>query len=384
MVYNPATDFLALWRNIAGVVSKVEMPGLDYVVAALARAGVITLSVSATAPVVSQSTTAWLQTAVPSNSAEGVLFLWNAVTSAYVPATAALFLDLLEASAGQSGVSWWTSVGGPPLNTVGNNGDFAVRTDEPNGIYGPKALGVWPASPLPGTADVLTSSALDNTFGATEGELVYRGPLLWQGLGIGAAGTVLTPSGGVPAWEALSALLDAVFGNVQGDILYRDTAAWKTLAPGVAGTVLTTGGAGADPSWLSSPSTFPSGTVMLFQQTAAPVGWTKQTAFNDYGLRVVSGAVGSTPGTAFSTVFAQTSVGNTALNASQIPAHTHPVSALQFNTTDNGTIAAIGYYSNSGGAGGVVTDNNTGGGGAHNHSVSLALSYVDMILASKN
>ena len=50
MAYNPATDFLALWRNIAGQVSKVEMPGLDYVMLALARAGLFTLVSSATAP----------------------------------------------------------------------------------------------------------------------------------------------------------------------------------------------------------------------------------------------------------------------------------------------------------------------------------------------
>jgi hypothetical protein len=42
MVYNPATDFLGLWRASGGNVSKMEMPGLDFVISALARAGVIT------------------------------------------------------------------------------------------------------------------------------------------------------------------------------------------------------------------------------------------------------------------------------------------------------------------------------------------------------
>ena len=37
---------------------------------------------------------------------------------------------------------------------------------------------------------------------------------------------------------------------------------------------------------------FPSGTKMLFQQTAAPTGWTKDTGSNDVALRVVSGTVG--------------------------------------------------------------------------------------------
>ena len=79
--------------------------------------------------------------------------------------------------------------------------------------------------------------------------------------------------------------------------------------------------------------TFPSGTIMLFQQTAAPTGWTKLTALNDVGLRIVSGTAGSvTNQTAFSTVFTQTATGATTLSTSQIPSHTHP---QQSNTIIN-------------------------------------------------
>lgn len=93
MGYTPATDFLALLRNTGGGVRTEQMPGLDWVVAALARAGFITLAVSATAPVTSQATTAWFQPASPSWSAEGILYLWNAqaVPAAYQPATPALW-----------------------------------------------------------------------------------------------------------------------------------------------------------------------------------------------------------------------------------------------------------------------------------------------------
>lgn len=377
MVFNPATDFLALWRNIAGVVSKVEMPGLDYVVAALARAGLITLSVSATAPTTSQQTTAWLQTAVPSNSAEGALQLWNG--AAYVAATPALFLDLLQASAGQNGTSWWTSTGAP-LNTLGNNGDFAVRLDAPNGIYGPKAAGAWPANPIPGTADVLTSTSLDNTFGTTEGAVIYRGPSAWQALEVGAAGTLVASSGAVPQWETLSTLLDTVFGGLQGSVLYRDVGLWQALPPGTANLVLTTEGAGANPQWTPKSSEFTSGTVMLFQQSAAPTGWTKQTALNDYGLRVTSGAVGVVSGTAFSTVFAQSAVGNTTITQSTMPSHAH---GYEFAFSDgvqkpNGT--GTSPLDQVGGA----STTSVGSDGPHSHSVQLALSYVDVIIAAKN
>lgn len=383
MVYNPATDFLALWRNIAGQVSKVEMPGLDYVVAALARAGVVTLSVSATAPVVNQPTTAWLQAAVPSNSAEGSLHLWDPTAAAYAAATPGLFFVMLQTAAEQNGVSWWNSIGGSPINTVGNDGDYAIRTDEPGGIYGPKALGAWPEDPLPGTTDIISSTQLDLTFGATEGQIIYRGPVAWQALPIGDADAFLTSLAGVPIWRMLTALLDEIFGDARGSLLYRDVAEWQTLAPGTASEILITGGPGANPGWGPRTAEFPSGTVMLFQQTAAPLGWTKQTAINDYGLRVTSGAVGSVAGSSFSSVFAQTAVGNTTLSIAQMPLHGHAVTGGIFGSdgtlsgTGTGAVSALNGASN-------VTISSNGGSTPHGHSVNLTLSYVDVIIATKN
>lgn len=378
MVFNPATDFLGLWRNIAGNVSKLEMPGLDYVVAALARAGLVTLSVSATAPVANQSTTAWLRAAVPSYSAEGALFLWDPVAATYVPATPALFLDMLQATAGQNGVSWWTAAGGPPINTVGNNGDFAIRTDEPGGIYGPKAAGAWPANPIPGTTDIIGSTQLDATFGTASGLMIYRGATVWQSLPIGGAATLLQSSGTLPQWLGLSAILDTLFGNVRGSVVFRSAANWETLTPGVANQILTTGGPAANPTWTNRTAEFPSGTVMLFQQTAAPTGWTKQTVLNDYGLRVTSGTAGVVAGTAFSTVFAQTVVGNTTLTTATMPSHGHTVNGSAITTT---AVAAAGHaFADVS----FINTGNTGGDGPHAHSVNLTLAYVDVIIASKN
>ena len=53
-------------------------------------------------------------------------------------------------------------------------------------------------------------------------------------------------------------------------------------------------------------SDFPAGTTMLFQQTTAPTGWTKQTTHNDKALRVVSGTASSGGTLAFTTVFGRT------------------------------------------------------------------------------
>jgi hypothetical protein len=142
----------------------------------------------------------------------------------------------------------------------------------------------------------------------------------------------------------------------------------------------------------------PPTTVMIFQQTTAPVGWTKVTTFNDYALRIVSGAASSGGTNAFSTVMAQTTVGGHTLTISEIPAHNHAV-------TDPGhahSLAAGSPYSNSGAqtwgggsAGNIgaqsiqsnttgISIQNNGGGGSHNHSITMGIQYVDAILAQKN
>lgn len=96
MSYNPITDFLALLRTTAGGVRNERMPGLDFVVSALSRAGLITLYVGQTEPTANQATTAWFVPASPSWVAEGVLFLWNSTAGAYQVATPALWTALFS------------------------------------------------------------------------------------------------------------------------------------------------------------------------------------------------------------------------------------------------------------------------------------------------
>ena len=155
MAYNPATDFVGLWRGVTGGVEKVEMPGLDFVIAALGRAGIINLTFGGTPPTTNQSTTAWLVPASPSYTAEGVFQLWNATAGAYAPATPRLFFDMLAAA-----------------EKAGNN-------------------------------STAISSLLD-TLSATQGSMLYRGSLGWQALGAGGVGQVLTGAGAGanPSWAA--------------------------------------------------------------------------------------------------------------------------------------------------------------------------------------
>ena len=82
---------------------------------------------------------------------------------------------------------------------------------------------------------------------------------------------------------------------------------------------------------------FPRGTRMLFQQSSAPTGWTKDTAQNDRALRVVSGAVGSGGSKGFAATFGRPRVSGSVtsrvsgraashrLSIEQIPRHEHYV-----------------------------------------------------------
>ena len=137
--------------------------------------------------------------------------------------------------------------------------------------------------------------------------------------------------------------------------------------------------------------TFPAGTRMLFQQSTAPTGWTKDTTVNDKALRVVSGAVGSGGSVAFSTLFGRTATDGTTLTVAQMPSHTH-----QIKNEKNGTL----YSALTSGSNTVPTLGNnslwevrdlvpystvaTGGNGSHTHGLDLRLAYVDIIIATKD
>ena len=98
MAYNPIADFIALIRNTDGAAYVARMPGLDYVVAAMARAGMFTLYTGQTAPIVDQPTTVWLKPSVPTWVAEGTVWLWDASAGAYALATPILWNNVLSFS----------------------------------------------------------------------------------------------------------------------------------------------------------------------------------------------------------------------------------------------------------------------------------------------
>jgi len=125
---------------------------------------------------------------------------------------------------------------------------------------------------------------------------------------------------------------------------------------------------------------FAAGTRMLFQQTSAPTGWTKETnaAFDDSILRIVTGTVGNGGSQAFSTWNALDVTGAHTLTTAQIPSHTHTYIT---RSTVAGSLSGTG-----GGNSGTSTPNTgaTGGGGSHTHPLNNNIKYRDIIVAQKD
>jgi hypothetical protein len=216
-----------------------------------------------------------------------------------------------------------------------------------------------------------------------------------------------------------------------------------TTSTGSGSTVLS-----ASPTLTGTPlisankiDAFPSGTRMLFQQTSAPTGWTKDVSQNDKALRIVSGSVTTGGTTAFSTVFASRTpagtvgntiatgsigsttatgtVGGTALTVGQLPSHQHFIS----NDTNSATTAlsasnyvneaaqpssSNGYILKGGATVATIgLSSAVGSGSTHAHSLTMdahshtltmdthnhtftgtaldfAVQYVDVIIAAKD
>ena len=169
-----------------------------------------------------------------------------------------------------------------------------------------------------------------------------------------------------------------------------------------------------------------SGTKMLFAQTAAPTGWTKDTTNNDdSAIRVVTGTAGTGGTNAFSTLDATAvgtinssvsgTTGSHALSTSQIPAHRHfgfaatNASATTSSNLNNSSQVARG----SGFSGGSIDEkyslmrtgteasvgrtSSVGNGSGHHHdagtltgtstfstTTDLSVKFVDVIIATKD
>jgi hypothetical protein len=229
-----------------------------------------------------------------------------------------------------------------------------------------------------------------------------------------------------------------------GGIGYGTGTANAYTAAGTSGQALLSNGASA-PTW-GNVAAFVAGTKMLFVQTSAPTGWTKDTTnYNNHALRVVTGSASSGGTVDFTTAFVSQAVagsnanttatnnsytpagstsisgttGSTTLGTGEIPSHTHlsgtwriwDASSGVYGQTGQSPISnplgrqvgnapAIRNYSESIGSSGGHTHSFSGSGSlsgtaatitqaAHTHTftgtaINLAVKYLDVILATKD
>jgi len=154
-------------------------------------------------------------------------------------------------------------------------------------------------------------------------------------------------------------------------------------------------------------SAIPSGTVMLFQQTAAPTGFTKITTHDNKALRVVNGSVttggtnsftdalNTSKDTSNTSVSISGSTSSHSLTIAQMPSHRHLAGGHSEFGTGASVSAGTRNDGNAGGAKRFYTDYQGSGSGhshgkgslsgaSHKHNFNLDIEYVDIILASKD
>lgn len=137
----------------------------------------------------------------------------------------------------------------------------------------------------------------------------------------------------------------------------------------------------------------PYNTVCMFAQAAAPTGWVQITTYDDYQLRLVNTAGGSTGGSdspfSFPMTHSHTTSGFT-LTEAHMPSHKH--NSLTANDSNTVVVNADGKrYAAAKGSAPLLTETSnieyTGGGESHTHGNTLEKvytfqpQYLNMILA---
>lgn len=157
-------------------------------------------------------------------------------------------------------------------------------------------------------------------------------------------------------------------------------------------TSLTSTGINFPDNTTTTTNLLPAGTRLLFHNSSAPTGWTRDTSIDDTALRVVSGSPGSGGSSGFTSALGSPSVtgsvslsgepgtgnlstsvsgnvdiGSTTLSSSQIPSHRHSL-----NRAGNNVLRGQRGQNTSGTSN--ANTSNTGGSSSHNHNATLSVS----------
>ena len=204
-------------------------------------------------------------------------------------------------------------------------------------------------------------------------------------------------------------------GNISTQsVTYATTAGSASTSSECSGNAATATTASSAGTLTGNWTSMPAGTIVLFRQSSAPTGWTKDTTnYNEHSLRVVTGTAGSGGSVNFTTAFASQgvsgSVGGTGasgisgtadamtLSAEQMPSHNHYYDYAGGSGNYNYQAILNDYFAGvkNGAihyAGGSTSHSHSVSGGSHSHTsgaftgtaINMAVKYVDIILASKN
>lgn len=133
----------------------------------------------------------------------------------------------------------------------------------------------------------------------------------------------------------------------------------------------------------STADPIPTGTNMVFFQSAAPSGWTQYTSLNEYNMRVVSGTGGGTSGSvSYSTLFGRLNTDNYTLTTNDIPSHAHSFTYTATAATGSATPVPTTFASS--GLSNSVTTAATGGGNGHSHNIDMRVLTANVIMATRN
>jgi hypothetical protein len=146
-------------------------------------------------------------------------------------------------------------------------------------------------------------------------------------------------------------------------------------------------------NWLIKDHAYGNAVLSLFQQTAAPSGWTKATSHNDKALRVVSGSASSGGTTAFSSVLAartitQGHLPNVNLSAASLTVSiANGTNVIRTSTLSSNVQNTAGPLNSvpSGASADTITAS-AGGNvplGGSGTAFDFAVQYVDVVICSK-
>lgn len=175
-------------------------------------------------------------------------------------------------------------------------------------------------------------------------------------------------------------------GEAPQEIWLTPGQAYKFVLTDTGGNVLATIDNVVGINDVNFPAGIVSGTVMIFQQTIVPVGWTRISVFDGTMLRVVGSATPSNGGTndMVSVLVNPLTVDGHALTITEMPNHAH---ADTFSVTAAGstvTYGGVAYGDGNVPSVSYTTDNGGAGGAPHNHSLQFNVKYVDTMVCFKN